>query len=102
MSAYDPDVIRKHADKLYFEAGRAPIFFAFAGAIIALTVGLGLGIGVESSTTGITMGVILGVLAGGAGFAAGRSVAARMRLAAHTAWAQLEIIDQLEKLQKRD
>ncbi len=45
MTAYDPDVIRKHADKLYLEAERAHILSAFAGAIVALTAGLGLGLG---------------------------------------------------------
>ena len=100
MTAYDPDVIRKHAEKLYLEAGRAPVLFTFAGAIIALVVGLGLGIGLGSWPAGVTMGVILIVVAGVIGYVAGRSVAARMKLTAQSALCQLEIVKKLEGLEK--
>lgn len=96
MTAYDPAVIREHAEKLFLESGRAPILFTFAGAIIGLVVGLGLGIGLGSLPAGITMGVILVALAGGAGYVAGRSVSARMRLSAQTALGQLEILAKLD------
>jgi len=96
MTAYDPDVIRKHAEKLYFEAGRAHVLFTFAGAIIALVVGLGLG----SWPAGVTMGVILVLVAGLIGFVAGKSMAGRMKLTAQSALCQLEIVKKLEGLEK--
>ena len=101
MSSYDPDIIRKHADKLYLDAKRAPLLYGFAGGIVGSTVGLGLGLGLESWGAGLTLGVLLAVLAGWVGFSAGRSVASRMRLEAQSALCQVEIAKQLEQLARR-
>jgi hypothetical protein len=98
MTAYDPQVIHDHADRLYLEATRAPVLYAFAGGIVALTAGLGLGLGLESWAAGIIMGVVLGAMAGFVGWVSGRSVGARMKLAAQTALCQVAIEKRLQEM----
>lgn len=98
MTAYDPDIIRNHADRLYFEATRAPLLYAFAAGIVALTAGLGLGLGLESWAAGLILGVVLGAAGGAVGLVAGRSAGARMRLAAQTALCQVQIAELIARI----
>jgi len=97
-TSYDPQVIRDHADHLYLEATRAPALYCVASAVIGITAGLGFGLGLDSVPAGTVIGLLLGVIAGWVGFATGRSVGARMRLAAQQALCQVAIEKRLGEL----
>lgn len=99
-TSYDPQVIRDHADHLYLEATRAPVMYCVASAVIGITAGLGFGLGLDSVPAGVVIAVVLGAIAGWIGYSAGRSVGARMRLAAQEALCQVAIEGHLGEADK--
>ena len=95
---YDPAVIKAYADSMYLEADRAPFLFCMAAVVVAATAGLGFGMGLDHVPAAVTMSTILGVVSGVAGLLVGRSVSARMRLAAQQALCQVAIEQRLRDM----
>ena len=83
---YDADVIRTFAKQLYTQAGRVV-------AVYTVLIGLvGMGGGVAAAQGEFGIAAIIGLIIGGLlGYAMGTSRAFRLKLAAQTALAQVQI-----------
>jgi len=99
MTEYDPQIIRKFADRLYRRAKTAIVTFTVLGVLVGGLTGLGTGLAMFAAggdDPSIAIGgliaapigaAILGVL----GYVAGREAAFRLKLQAQTALCQIKI-----------
>ena len=89
MTEYDPEVIRKFADRLYSRAATIEVMYTILGALVGGGIGFAANYSLRSSQPLIyLLGLLLfGVL----GYAAGSARAFLLRLQAQTALCQVQI-----------
>ncbi len=97
MVDYDPQIVRKFADRMYRQAQSALVSAIVLGAFIGGGFGFGLGIATEHQTWGIIGGLIGAVVLGALGYVVGQERAFQLKLQAQSALCQLRLEENTHK-----